>query len=168
MKRLAKSSLLMILAAITITIILSSFSSAPGGEGFEVYKNNTLLLQQFGNNMKNIKTLSLDNIRPTDKLTIKYFHCGKTGKNRHIIVRGGNNAELKNWQYANMISKDEGMSFHPADIIRNNKNTDKVNVYYTSEEMPEEKLLVMLQFKGQETLTAKGVLHRITIKNHKQ
>lgn len=145
----------MILAVIAATITLCSFSSAPGGEGFEVYKNNTLLFQQFGNNMKTVKTLSLNNIRSTDKLTIKYYHCGKTGKNRHIIVRGGNNAELKNWQYANTTSRDEGMSFNPAEIVRNNSNTDKVNVYYTSEEMPKEKLLVILQLKGQQTSTSK-------------
>lgn len=155
MKRLAKSSLLMILPAIAFTIIFSSFSSTPGGEGFEVYKNNTLLLQQFGKNMKKIRMLSLDNIRPSDKLTIKYYHCGKTGKNRHIIIRGENNLELKNWQYANITSKDEGMSFHPAEVIRNSKKTDTVNVYYTSREMPKEELLVILRFKGQKTSTAK-------------
>jgi hypothetical protein len=148
MKRSYSIRMLTALPVIAIAVLVSSFSRMPGGEGFEVYKNNTLLLQQFGNNMKSIQTLSLENILPADKLTIKYYHCGKAGKNRHIIVRSGNNIALKNWQYANMATKDDGMSFHPAELLNTKNKINKVNIYYTSEEMPKEKLLVMLQFKS--------------------
>lgn len=135
-------------AALLLTLF--SFSARPGGEGFEVFKNNKLVLQQFGNDMKKIKTLQLDNISSSDQITIKYYHCGKTGKNRHIIVRGSDHKEIKNWQFANMSSTDQGMSFHPADVFgsKGKKASTFVNVYYTSTEIPEERHLITLQLNS--------------------
>jgi hypothetical protein len=148
MKQYLKLRALITLSAVAISVALFSFVPVPGGEGFEVYKNNKLILEQFGNDMKNVKTLQLDDIQSTDLLTIKYFHCGEVGKNRHIIIRNTGNSELKNWQFTNTSLQDKGMSFHPAEIIRNGKNVNKVSVFYTSTEIPKEKLLVMLQFKS--------------------
>ncbi|MET0465084.1 MAG: hypothetical protein ABW007_18105 [Chitinophagaceae bacterium] len=148
MKRSLQLRMLITISVIATSIILFAFTTTPGGEGFEVYRNNKLLLQQFGNDMKQVKTLQLEKLQSADILTIKYYHCGKTGKNRQIIVRNEHNTQLKNWQFTNLSSRDEGMSFHPSDIIKNGKNVSKVNVFYTSEEIPREKLLVMLQFRS--------------------
>lgn len=129
---------------------LFSFSAKPGGEGFEVFKNNKLVLQQFGNDMKKIKTLQLDNVSASDQITIKYYHCGKIGKNRHLVVRGADNKELKNWQFANMTANDEGMHFHPADVfpVKGKRSSAVVNVYYTSAETPQERHLLTLRLNS--------------------
>jgi|SRR6218665_80287 len=135
------------LAVLLLTFF--SFSVKPGGEGFEIFKNNKLVLQQFGSDMEKIKTLQLDNVSSSDQLTIRYYHCGRIGKNRHIILRSSDNKELKNWQFANMSSKDQGMSFRPADVFTaKGKKATLVNVYYTSTEIPRERHLVTLQLNS--------------------
>ena len=49
------------LAGVALSAILFSFSANnSGGEGFEIYLNNKLVLQQYGNNMNTVKTLNLE------------------------------------------------------------------------------------------------------------
>ena len=133
-----------------LLLSLFSFSARPGGEGFEVFQNDKLILQQFGNDMKKIRTIQLGNISSSDEITVKYYHCGQTGKNRHLIIRDSDNKELKHWQFADMSSKDRGMSFHPADVLisKGKKAAATVNVYYTSTEIPQGRHLMTLQLNS--------------------
>lgn len=148
-----KSLLLRALRAIPFAALMLTFfsySSRPGGDGFEVFRNNKLVSQQFGADMKKIRILQFDNLSASDQITIKYYHCGKTGRNRHLIVRGSDNKEIKNWQFANINSADQGMSFHPADVFRSKgkKASTLVNIYYTSTEIPAERHLITLQLNS--------------------
>ena len=56
---------------------LLSFSYNFGGEGFEILLNGKPLLQQFGKDMNSVKNLQLSQVLATDKLTIRYYHCGR-------------------------------------------------------------------------------------------
>lgn len=115
-----------------------------------MFKNNKLILQQFGAGMKEVKTFQLENVTAGDEYSIRYYHCGKVGKNRRLIFRGSDNRELKSTQFSSIISADPGMSFHPADIfmIKGKRAVDKVNVYYTSSEIKAERLLLILQWNN--------------------
>jgi hypothetical protein len=140
-----KLALLLPIAA--LSFLLSSFSSKPGGEGFEVFQNNKLVFQQFGGNMKDVKSLQLNAASSKDEITIKYYHCGRSGKNRHLIIRNADNKELKNWQFANASTsqRDPGMSFRVSDVLALGKSKKSaLNVYYTSSEIPAGKLIVSL------------------------
>jgi len=145
-KYVSPFKLALLLPVAALLFILSSFSSKPGGEGFEVFQNNKLVLQQFGNNMKNIKSLQLNAAGVKDQITIKYYHCGRIGKNRHLIIRSTDNKELKNWQFANSGEKDPGMSFRVGDVLTLQPKGKKsaLNVYYSSTEIPQERLLISL------------------------
>jgi hypothetical protein len=135
--------LLLLLPLAALVFILSSFSSMPGGEGFEVFQNNKLVLQQFGNDMKNIKSLQLNAASTKDQITIKYYHCGRPGKDRHITIRTKDKKELKNWEFSNITTKDPGMSFRLADVLVPGKKST-LDVYYSSSEIPAGRLLVSL------------------------
>ncbi|HEX2630529.1 MAG TPA: hypothetical protein VHM26_16030, partial [Chitinophagaceae bacterium] len=87
------------MAAIISVASLLSFSSKPGGEGFEIYLNNKLLVQRFGQEMNSVQTISLNNISADDQLRVRYHHCGKAGKNRLITIRNSENKILKEWKY---------------------------------------------------------------------
>ncbi|OJW04501.1 MAG: hypothetical protein BGO52_18415 [Sphingobacteriales bacterium 44-61] len=145
-KYVSPFKLALLLPAAALLFILSSFSFKPGGEGFEVFQNNKLMFQQFGNNMQNIKSLQLNAAGIKDQITIKYYHCGRIGKNRHLIIRGTDNKELKNWQFANSSEKDPGMSFRVGDVLslQPKGKRSALNVYYSSTEIPEGRLLVSL------------------------
>ncbi len=147
-KYLNPFKLALLLPVAALSFILSSFSSKPGGEGFEVFQNNKLIFQQFGGNMKNVNSLQLNTASSKDQITIKYYHCGRSGKNRHLIIRSADNKDLKNWQFANSSTseRDPGMSFQAGDVLALQGKTKKsvLNVYYTSSEIPAGKLIVSL------------------------
>jgi hypothetical protein len=147
-KKITRQALLPALLS-CLLLALYAFSSKPGGEGFEVFRNNQLLLQQFGNDMKNIRTLELDKISPEDQLTVRYYHCGKIDKDRHLVIRSKENKDLRNWQFANAV-KDKGMSFHPAELLpgKANGKTATVMIYYRSAEIPQERLLFSIRMNG--------------------
>lgn len=143
MKKSISALRLMLLPFAALSFMLSSYSSMPGGEGFEVYQNNKLVLQQFGGDMKNIKSLQLNAASLKDQITIKYYHCGRPGKDRHITIRTKDKKELKNWQFANITNKDPGMSFRVADVPVAGKKS-VLDVYYSSSEIPAGRLIVSL------------------------
>jgi hypothetical protein len=77
-----KSFIKTIVPLLFVSISLLSFTTKPGGEGFEVYLNNKLALQRFSNQMNQPQTIQLAQGSPNDELVIKYHHCGQAGKNR--------------------------------------------------------------------------------------
>ncbi|RYE01750.1 MAG: hypothetical protein EOP50_01470, partial [Sphingobacteriales bacterium] len=72
MKKLINKLVLLIPVA-AIALLLVSFNSSKGSEGFEVFQNDKLMLRQFGSEMKNIKTLQLDASSINDEITVKYY-----------------------------------------------------------------------------------------------
>lgn len=136
--------LTVIIAAFTVLAGLFSFSKPLGGEGFEIYLNNKLMLQQFGSQMVSTKSLHLDQRFADEQLTVKYYHCGQAGKNRHISIKDAQNRTLKDWSFAN--SKEPGLTFPVNEILtlQNGANRNSLNLYYSSSELPNGKLLVTI------------------------
>ena len=129
------------LACLAFCALLFSFSTAPaGGEGFQVFLNNKVVLQQFGNEMKTVKTLNLDQAAPGAQLAIVYHHCGKTGKDRVLTIKDEKNTTLKKWNF-----KDEGtrMTCEVRDLLGlQSGNSHVLRLYYASSELPEGRELV--------------------------
>lgn len=144
---IAKMKAITLLVLVSISGILSSFSEKKGGEGFEIYLNNNLLLQQFGSQMNNVKNILLDNRFSNDQLVIKYYHCGQTGKNRSITVMDGQNKILKEWRFANITAanltiSDAAMTCTVKDILSLQKSSPgKLSLYYSSSELPKGRIL---------------------------
>ena len=146
MKTIAKK-LSAAIAMIAICFGLFSFSSPWGGEGFEIFLNNKLVSQQFGKEVNNTKSLQLDQRYANDELTIKYYHCGQPGKNREITLRDGNNNVLKDWRFDNASANETaGMDCPVKDILAAQKRSSNgtLNLYYSSTEIPQGKLLMTI------------------------
>src|SRR5678809_546081 len=73
---------------------ITSYKNNFGGEGFEVYLNDKLVLQQYGEKMNNVKTLELDQSASNGQLAIRYYHCGKPGKSRVVTIKDEQNLSL--------------------------------------------------------------------------
>lgn len=129
---------------------LASFTVKPGGEGFQIYINNKLAVEKFGNQLNTVSTIQLSPGINSGQLTVKYYHCGRTGKNRSITIRDGQNRVLKEWRYAdastaNFSSSDPSMSCEVSDILSlQKKNHGKLNLYYSSSELPGGRLLAII------------------------
>ncbi|MEP7166066.1 MAG: hypothetical protein ABI741_15290 [Ferruginibacter sp.] len=127
----------MILVALAATVL--SFSTGFGGEGFELFLNNKVMIQQFGKQIDAVSNLRLDQSSSNDQLSLKYYHCGRTGRNRIVSIRDGQNKTVKEWHF-----NDAGtvMNFNVKDILSLKKtNNNTLQLYYSSTELPNGRLL---------------------------
>ena len=147
--------LLVLLIALSGTLFSFSVKTAEtlfpcknnfGGEGFEVYLDNKLVLQQFGENMKSVKTISLDQSESNGQLAIRYFHCGQPGKSRVITIKDEQDVVLKEWKFGDTKDATAKLCCNVKDILAlpKLKTGKKLNLYYASAELPKGRLLAML------------------------
>ena len=142
-----KSKIVLLAALVTASTILLSFKPA-GGEGFEIYLNNKLVMQRFGNQINDVQELQLDRPGPDDKLVVKYHHCGKVGKNRIITIRNENNEVLKEWRYADAATPVSAMSCRMNEIMSLEKiKASELKLYYSSSELPKGRQLASISFR---------------------
>lgn len=140
-----KSLLSKTICLLLICAGILSFTTMPGGEGFEVFLNKKLILQRFGNQMGEAQTIRLPEGAPTDELVVKYYHCGHAGKNRIITVKNGENKTLREFRYANSANQTGGMLCKVKDIISLKKGNNSVlKLYYSSDEIPGGRLLASI------------------------
>ena len=143
---ISKTKIFKRLAGFAICAVLFSFSSAPGGgEGFEIYLNNKVVLQQFGSNMNTVKTLKLDQASANDEISVRYHHCGRVGKNRIITIKDEQDKVLKQWKFSDVSDAADRMTCKVKDIVSlkiGKSNTLKL--YYSSSELPKERQLASI------------------------
>ncbi len=133
------------MALITICATLFSFSPNPGGEGFEIYVNNKVVIQKFGNEINTVQSLQLNQYSSNDQLTIKYHHCGKVGKNRVVTIKDGQNKVLKEFCYADAATPIAAMALNVKDIVSLRKgNNNSLQLSYSSSELPDGRVLATI------------------------
>jgi len=132
---------------------LLSFSPKFGGEGFEILLNGKVLLQQFGKDINTVKNLRLSQVSASDKLTIRYYHCGHVGKNRIVTVKDGNDRILKQWRYNDSRSAASEMLCSAQDIIDLKKGGNSIfKIYYSSSELPNGRMLASVTVGNSEVV----------------
>lgn len=133
------------LGLLALCTAIFSFSAKPGGEGFEVYINNKLILQRFGDQLNRAQVIQVNEGSANDELTIKYHHCGKVGKNRVLTLKDGQDKVLKEIKFEDVSTPSAGMSCRVKDIVSFKKgSTNTVKLYYTSSELPGGRLLASI------------------------
>lgn len=134
---------LMALLLLIIGTTLFSFSTKKwGGDIFEVYVNGKLLVKQFATTDKSVKEISLMQHAANEEVAFYYSHCGQQGKNRHITIKDGQDHLLKQWRIAD---EAKAMTCKIKDIALLQKKGDKLNVYYSSTELPGGRILVAIE-----------------------
>jgi hypothetical protein len=134
---------------LTVSVVLFSFSSDKsnfGGEGFEVYLNDKLILQQYGKNMDVVKNVQLDQSASNGQLAIKYYHCGRPGKSRVVSIKDEQNVILKEWKFGDAKDASAKVSCNVKDILTlpKIKAGKKLSLYYAASEIPNGRLLATL------------------------
>ena len=135
------------LVAIAAAMLSFTANSPAGGEGFEIYVNGKVVLQQFGKNMDNVKTLQLNPASPNDKLTIKYHHCGQVGKNRLVTIKNAEGNPLKVWRYTDATAPVGDMSCTVKDLLSLQKSANRgLKIFYSCNELPKGRQLAEVVF----------------------
>ena len=156
MKKINYQSSVLVVLLIVLSGVLFSFSVKTaetiflknnfGGEGFELYLNDKLVLQQFGTKMNEVKSLQLDQSVSNGQLAIRYFHCGRPGKGRVVSIKDEKNIVLKEWRFGDAKDASAKLCCNVKDILAlpKIKAGKKVNLFYTSTELPNGRLLAIL------------------------
>lgn len=143
-----KSLISKTMALVVISTTLFSFSPVAGGEGFEIYLNNKVVLQRFGNNINTVQSLQLSVASQSDQLSIKYHHCGKIGKDRVVTIKDSQNKVLKEFRYPDATTPVAAMKVPVKDIIDLKKGSSTLKLYYTSSELPAGRMLVTINTRA--------------------
>jgi hypothetical protein len=140
-----KTKAIKMLPVVGICAMLFSFSSPWGGEGFQIFLNNKVVLQQFGNDMNSVKTLNLHQASPNDEISVRYHHCGKIGKNRIITIKDEQDKVLKQWKFSNSSEVLDPMTCKVKDILGlKNGKSSTLKLYYSSSELVKERQLASI------------------------
>jgi len=144
MKKIIQS-LLAGIALLAICFGSSSFTVTKGGEGFQIYLNNKLLVQRFGNEINNPIKIELDQRFASEQLSVKYFHCGRLGSDRDITIRDKQNRILKEWHFGDGSATAAMMNCPVKDIIEvQHETTGLMNLFYKSNELPNGRVLTSI------------------------
>ena len=140
-----KSFISKTLVMATVCVTIFSFVPNPGGEGFEISLNNKVMIQQYGSDMNNLKSLQLNQVSPDEKLTIRYHHCGKIGRNRVVTIKDEQNKLLKEFRYDDPTTPTGAMSLPVKDILHLKKGSRAAfKLYYSSSELPGGRILATI------------------------
>jgi hypothetical protein len=133
---------------------LQSFTAKAGGEGFEIYLNNKLILWQAVNKPFTLHSLQLDKANKDDQLVIYYHHCGSTGTDRTIVIKDDKGNTIKEWKFADASgSNNKGMTIPVKELLQLEKNYSQtnLNIVYFSQQLPKGRALSAVQFNGKST-----------------
>ena len=151
MKKINYQPKIVFVSLIALCVVLFSFTYKTaetifGGEGFEVYLNNKLILQQYGKDIDQVKTVQLDQSASNGELAIKYYHCGQPGKSRVVTIKDDQNVVLKEWKFGDTKDASAKVCCNVKDILAlpKLKSGKKVNLYYSSAQLPNGRLLAIL------------------------
>jgi hypothetical protein len=139
------------LLLIIISVSLLSFSMRWGGDSFQIYLNNKLVLQQYVPDHLGVKSIQLDKSTYNDEVNVYYSHCGQPGKSRAISIKDEHNRILSEWHFADVDAKNSPMSFKVADIfnLQKTKGTGNLNLFYSSQQLPNGRLLASIVMAGE-------------------
>ncbi len=136
-----KTIISMMLLGVATTLL--SFSPY-GGEGFEISLNGKVLIQRFGSDINKANSLQLDQSAASDKLTVKYYHCGKVGKHRTVTIKDALDKVVKTWVFTDSNEPTSSMSMYVKDILTLKKGNNILKLYYSSTELPNGRLLAAI------------------------
>jgi len=150
-----KRSVLAVTFLSALSVLLFSFSTKMGGDSFEIYVNGKMVVQHYVAVTKGVENLELGRSFSSGTIDVYYSHCGRIGTGRSITIRNSQNQVLKQWQFANAQTKSP-MTCQIREILALQKSKDaKLNLYYSSKELPEGRLLVSITNVGEKTASVR-------------
>lgn len=139
------NSFLIVVFAVMITA-LYSFVSPTGGEGFQIYVDNKLVLEKFHHDMKKPTNLKLNPASANSRLEVKFYHCGLAGKSRSLSLKDAGQKLLKQWDFTNEEGKNFAVTIPVKELINFQQKAGDATLYlyYSSKEAADGRLLTGL------------------------
>ena len=133
---------------LSLVVLFSTmaFSSKAGGDMYEIYLNNKLLVKQYMTQPLSLESLPLTQANINDRLVIRYSHCGQIGKGRSVSLKDANGNVVRTWKFADAKGADAGMVIPVKEILQLQSNNNRLTLVYSSHEIPKGQQLTSLGF----------------------
>lgn len=138
------------LLLVAMVLTTGTLIARDGGESFEIYLNNKLLVRQHVTQSFSLKSLSLSEANANDNLVIYYNHCGMPGKSRTIAIKDAEGRVLKTYTFGDAADTKEGMVIPVKQLLELEKKNkgSQLAIYYKAKELPKGLTLTSLQMGG--------------------
>ena len=140
----------LVLAAISLITLINVAKA--GGDSYTIYLNGKQMMKQYVTQPLSLASLPVNDLKGTDVLVVYYSHCGTIGKDRSISVKDEHGTMLKQWKFADVAGKDNGMQIPIKELQELEKKTTHISLYYASQQLPAGRLLTGLG--GHTSITA--------------
>lgn len=114
-------------------VFLSAFTTLPGGNSFEAYLDQELILNEHLWGSRKMSTITLDK-NSTSTLSIHFNQCGVTGTHRSLSIRDEQNKVLKQWRFQDVDPSVKDPMPVPVQEIAKVVLGKKTGLYYESKE----------------------------------
>jgi len=131
-------------------ISFAAMNAKAGGDGYEIYLNNKLILKQYQGQSLSLTSLVLSQSNLNDKLVICYTRCNvpdNSGKSRSITLKDNNGTVLKVWTFNNLPGDKGSMSIPVREILDLQKKIGEkpITIYYAAQDHASTQILPSLQ-----------------------
>jgi hypothetical protein len=136
------------LLVVALALTTGTLTARDGGESFEIYLNNKLLVRQNLAQSFSLQSLSLTDANANDQLVIYYNHCGKPANARTIAIKDGAGNVLKTYTFGDATHAKEGMTIPVKELLALEKKHKGVAlaIYYKAKELPKGLTLTAVKF----------------------
>lgn len=123
---------------VALVLVTGTLTARDGGESFEIFLNNKLLVRQHVTQSFSLQNLNLTQANANDKLVIYYNHCGMPGKARTIAIKDAAGNVLKKYTFGDAANAKEGMTIPVKELLDLEKKNKGVHlaIHYTAKELP--------------------------------
>lgn len=151
-----KSATVKYFMPVVLLLIILSFTAKAGGDSYEIYLNNKLIVTQARMGVT-VDNLQLSKANYNDELVVRYSHCGITGKGRSIVLKDDKNNIVKEWKFAD---GNASMSISVKEILElQKKNNTTLSLYYfSSQYLPKGRMLTSVKLQDKNT-----VMHKVKV-----
>jgi len=134
---------------VAFVMVAGTLTARDGGESFEIYLNNKLLVRQHVSQSFSLQNLSLTEANANDHLVIYYNHCGMPGKARTIAIKDAAGKVLKTWTFGDAANAKEGMTIQVKELLAlQKKHNGELAIHYTAKELPKGLTLTSVKFSN--------------------
>ncbi|HTF22167.1 MAG TPA: hypothetical protein VK658_29000 [Chryseolinea sp.] len=147
-----KTKWYLVIALPIACLLLASFITLPGGDSFEVYLDNDLLLKEHVYGQRASQPINLDKNSGTT-LTVSFSHCGVTGTSRSLSLRDGEKNLLKEWKFADVDPKIKDPMAMPVKEVVAASAGHHATLYYKSNEIENAVMLAPVKLIDKSTVS---------------
>lgn len=145
----SKTGFLKSLFAAIFAFLVLGLQARAGGDVYEIYLNNKLVIRQALHAPLSLQNLELSTAKAGDKLSIRFLQCnapGKTGKSRMISIRDEQGKIVKQWKFKDASGAGNEMVIPVEELLAVQRQARQpLFVFYSAEGMVKDQKLVALQ-----------------------